>query len=113
MTRLAETVLPLLAEDEGAAVAEAEEALASFRPRFQQAYEAGLMRKLGLLTTREGDVEFATEVLAALAENQVDFTLFFRRLADAQVGKAGDEALHSLFQDPSRCDALLVRGGSA
>ena len=109
LTRLAETILPLLAEDEGAAVAEAEEALGSFRPRFQQAYEAGLMRKLGLLTTREGDVELATDVLGALAENQVDFTLFFRRLADAQVGKAGDEALRFLFQDPARCDALLVR----
>ena len=42
------------------------------------------MRKLGLLTTRAGDVELATAVLGALAENQVDFTLFFRRLADAQ-----------------------------
>jgi uncharacterized protein YdiU (UPF0061 family) len=109
LTRLAETILPLLAEDEGAAVAEAEEALGSFHPRFQQAYEAGLMRKLGLLTTREGDVELATDVLGALAENQVDFTLFFRRLADAQVDKAGDEALRLLFQDPARCDALLVR----
>jgi uncharacterized protein YdiU (UPF0061 family) len=108
LTRLAETLLPLLAEDEGAAVAEAEEALASFGPRFQQAYEAGLMRKLGLLTTREGDAEFATAILGALAENQVDFTLFFRRLADAQ-DEAGDEALHSLFQDTAACDTLLVR----
>src|SRR3954470_15581360 len=35
LTRLAETVLPLLAEDESAAIAEAEEALGSFGPRFQ------------------------------------------------------------------------------
>ena len=48
LTRLAETILPLLAEEESAAMAEAEEALAFFRPRFQQTYEAGLMRKLGL-----------------------------------------------------------------
>src|SRR4029077_14105975 len=34
LARLAETVLPLLADDESAAMAEAEEALASFRPRF-------------------------------------------------------------------------------
>ena len=109
LTRLAETLLPLLAEDENAAIADAEEALAVFRPRFQQAYETGLMRKLGLLTTREGDFELATAVLGALAENQVDFTLFFRRLADAQVAGAGDEALRSLFQDPAGCDTLLVR----
>ena len=109
LTRLAETLLPLLAEDEGAAVAEAEEALAFFRPRFQQAYEAGLMLKLGLFTSREGDVELATAVLGALAENQVDFTLFFRRLADAQIEGAGDAALRSLFLDPAGCDTLLVR----
>ena len=109
LTRLAETLLPLLAEDEGAAVADAEEGLAFFGPRFQQAYEAGLMRKLGLLTTREGDVELATMVLGALAENQVDFTLFFRQLSDAQVEGAGDEAQRSLFQNPASCDTLLVR----
>src|SRR4051795_13595187 len=109
LTRLAEAILPLLAEDESAAVADAEDALATFRPRFQQAYEAGLMRKLGLFTTREGDFELATAVLGALAENQVDFTLFFRRLADAQIEGAGGEALRSLFLDPAGCDKLLAR----
>jgi uncharacterized protein YdiU (UPF0061 family) len=109
LTRLAETILPLLAEDESAAVAEAEEVLAAFRPRFQQSYEAGLMRKLGLLTSREGDVELATALLGALAENQVDFTLFFRRLADAQIEGEGDAALRMLFQNPVNCDALLSR----
>jgi serine/tyrosine/threonine adenylyltransferase len=109
LTRLAETLLPLLAEDEGTAIAEAEEVLAFFRPRFEQAYETGLMRKLGLLTTREEDAELASAVLEALAANQVDFTLFFRRLSDAQVEGAGDEALRSLFRDPAGCDTLLVR----
>jgi uncharacterized protein YdiU (UPF0061 family) len=109
LTRLAETLLPLLAEDESAAIADAEEALALFRPRFEQAYETGLMRKIGLFTTREGDADLATAVLGALAENQVDFTLFFRRLADAQVEGVGDAALRALFQDPASCDALLVR----
>ncbi|MGD9618289.1 MAG: YdiU family protein [Alphaproteobacteria bacterium] len=109
LTRLAETILPLLAEDENAAIAEAEAALAAFRPRFQQAYEAGLMRKLGLFTIREGDAELATAVLGALAKNGADFTLFFRRLGDAQVAGAGEEALRPLFRDPARCDELLVR----
>src|SRR5207302_6602393 len=59
---------------------------------------------------REGDVELATTVLGALAENQVDFTLFFRRLADAQiVNQSGDEALRSLFQAPASCDTLLAQ----
>ena len=109
LTRLAEAILPLLAEDESSAIAKAEEALAAFRPRFQRAYEAGLMQKLGLLTLREGDAELATAVLGVLAENQVDFTLFFRRLANAQVEGAGDKALRWLFRDPASCDTLLIR----
>src|SRR4051794_7738074 len=36
LTRLAEAILPLLAEGESAAIEEAEAALAAFRPRFQQ-----------------------------------------------------------------------------
>jgi uncharacterized protein YdiU (UPF0061 family) len=67
------------------------------------------MRKLGLFTTRERDAELATAVLAALAENQVDFTLFFRLLADAQVAGAGEAVLRSLFRDLVACDALLAR----
>ena len=47
--------------------------------------------------------------LAPWSRTKWTSTLFFRRLADAQVDKAGDEALHSLFQDPARCDTLLVR----
>ena len=109
LTRLAETILPLLGDDKSAATAEAEKALAAFRPCFQQAYETGLMRKFGLFTSREGDAALATEILDALAENQVDFTLFFRRLADAQVEGVADEALRSLFQDSAGCDTLLVR----
>ena len=48
-------------------------------------------------------------ILTALARNRVDFTLFFRRLADAQVAGAADEAVKSLFLDPTACDALLIR----
>ena len=55
LARLAEALLPLLGEDEDAALAAAREALAAFGPRFEAAYLGGLRRKLGLLTEREGD----------------------------------------------------------
>lgn len=108
VTRLAETLLPLLAEEQDAAIAQAEEALAAFAPRFQETYHSGLRRKFGLLTERDGDIELASAVLAGMAEDQVDFTLFFRRLADAQAPGAGDQALHALFSDPDRCEPLLA-----
>src|SRR3712207_3430850 len=49
LARLAEALLPLLGEDDDAALAAAHEALAAFGPRFRAAYLGGLRRKLGLL----------------------------------------------------------------
>src|SRR5436305_252619 len=80
LTRLAECLVPLLAEEEEAAVAVAREALAALEPRFQAAHLAGLRRKLGLSAEREGDAELARDLLARMAENGADFTLAFRRL---------------------------------
>ncbi len=107
LTRLAETLLPLLSEDQDAAIADAEDALAAFGPRFEQRYRAGLMGKLGIGDPNEDDMMLANAILSAMTENQVDFTLFFRRLSDAQVAERGDEAVRSLFVDPTRCDDLL------
>src|SRR6476661_2237220 len=50
LARLAETFLPLLAEDQEQAVALAQAALAAFGPQFQAAYLDGLRRKIGLAT---------------------------------------------------------------
>ena len=58
LTRLAEALLPVLEQEAGsgeAALASANEALAAFGPQFEAAYGAGLRRKLGLFTEREGD----------------------------------------------------------
>ena len=63
LTRLAETLLPLLADDTDKAVADAEEALGAFAPRFETTYHAGLRRKLGLFTEREEDLALAGDLL--------------------------------------------------
>jgi uncharacterized protein YdiU (UPF0061 family) len=107
LARLAEAMLPLLADTTEAAVEIAQDALAAFGSHFEQRYHDGLTRKLGIRTRREGDVELAGQILAALTEDAIDFTLFFRRLSDAALG---DEApIRALFADRSRCDALLSR----
>ena len=43
-----------------------------------------------------------------MSANQVDFTLFFRRLARAQT-EAGDEAIRYLFANPAAYDEWIVR----
>ncbi|AUW58833.1 YdiU family protein [Sphingobium sp. SCG-1] len=108
VTRLAETLLPLLADDEDAAIKIAEESLGKFAEQFQSAYHSGLMRKLGLVAFRDDDLDLANTLLSAMTQNSVDFTLFFRRLADAtEVGN--DEPLRGLFVDPTVCDQWLAR----
>src|SRR5271163_3511489 len=62
LARLAETLLPLLADDETAAIAEAQAALATFAPAFNAAYLAGLRRKLGLMEPQTDDLALAQDL---------------------------------------------------
>ncbi len=109
LTRLAECLLPLLADDPDAAVVEAEAALAAYTPCFEQAYQDRLRRKLGLLTECAGDFELGRDLLEVMAANGADFTLTFRRLSEAASGQADDAGVRSLFADPSAYDAWASR----
>jgi len=111
LTRLAETLLPLLAEETGSrdgALTSANEALAAFSPQFEAAQLAGLRRKLGLATEREGDLALAQDLLERMAANQADFTWTFRRLCDAASGLEGDAGVRACFRDPDAFDSWAV-----
>jgi uncharacterized protein YdiU (UPF0061 family) len=69
LARLAETLLPLLAEDQQAAVATANEALGEFAGHFEAAYGIGLRRKLGLFQERQDDIALAQDLLDCMARN--------------------------------------------
>jgi serine/tyrosine/threonine adenylyltransferase len=109
LARLAETLLPLLSETEEKAIAEAEEALADFAPRFDATLHDGFRRKLGLLTSRDTDVELVQDLLNLMAENQADFTLTFRRLSDAAEQRDSDELVRQLFPSSSGFDEWMGR----
>jgi uncharacterized protein YdiU (UPF0061 family) len=104
LSRLAETLLPLLSDDENAAVEIAQAALATFAPRFQAAYAAGLNRKLGLLRSEADDFALAQDLLQRMTANGADFTLTFRRLSDAVVDPAAEASVRSLFTNPTSLD---------
>ena len=108
LARLAETLLPLLHDDEHKAVDDAQEALAEFEPRFVERHRAGMVRKLGLRASAPGDAALANDILSAMAANQVDFTLFFRRLSAAIEPGAADEPVRMLFVDPTAADGVLA-----
>jgi uncharacterized protein YdiU (UPF0061 family) len=107
LARLAEALLPVLeleAGSEEAAVNAANEALSAFDPEYQISRMAGLRRKLGLFTEREGDAALAEDFLQRKVTNRADFTLTFRRLCDAAAGPDGDADVRTLFADPCAYD---------
>ncbi len=107
LTRLAEALLPLLEQEAGSAetaMDAAKEALSSFETHFRLRYLAGLQRKLGLSTEREGDAALAEDLLGRMAANQADFTLTFRRLCDAAAAPENDTGVRALFADPVAYD---------
>ena len=111
LTRLAETLLPILEQETGseeAALASAKEALAAFEPQFEAARIAGLRRKLGLFTEREGDAALAEHLLERMAASRADFTLTFRRLCDAAAGPERDAGVRALFADQGAYDSWAV-----
>ena len=58
--------------------------------------------KLGLFTEDETDLNLATGLLTAMEGKNVDYTLAFRYLADAALGR--EEPIRALFADPSAYD---------
>jgi serine/tyrosine/threonine adenylyltransferase len=106
LARLAETLLPLLDANEDSAMEAAKDALAAFDSRFQVAYLAGLRRKIGLVTEREGDDALVQDFLSALAADGVDFTRAFRSLSTAA---QDDSALRPVFGDSTAIDAWAAR----
>jgi len=107
---LANALLPLIADDQDAAVALATEAIQAFPERFEHFYRVGLQRKLGFAEAREGDAALAQDLLTRMAENGADFTLTFRRLGDVVDQSSRDnEWVSGLFEDPAAFDEWAVR----
>lgn len=111
LARLAETLLPLLSDDEGHAVSLATEVIDAFVTRYQQEWLAGLRAKLGLagrVENRDGaDTALGEAWLDLLHAQQVDYTLAWRHLADAAEGK--EAPLRALFPGQPGLERWLER----
>jgi uncharacterized protein YdiU (UPF0061 family) len=109
LTRLAECLLPLLTDEQEKAIAEAQIILGEFPEKFTAAYQAGLRKKIGLFTARDGDEALVQDLLDAMAKNQADFTLTFRHLSDAASDPASDIRVRQLFAESAAYDDWAVR----
>lgn len=101
LARLAESLLPLLHDDQESAVALATESLGRFRNLYGAAWTAGMKSKLGLTAHQDDSVvsPLVDQLLDLLQSTRADYTSFFRSLGAAARGDAGP--VHSLFDaDP-------------
>ena len=106
LARLAEALLPLIADDSDQAIALAVESLKTFRPRYDAALADGMRAKLGLPSDAD-TAGLVDDLLDLLQAGHVDWTSFFRRLADAARGDA--EPVRLLFLDLAGIDSWLER----
>lgn len=107
LTRLAECLLPLVDADEQRAVDRAIAVLERFMPQYEAQYLDRMGRKLGFVTREVGDDALINGFLTAMREGHADFTLGFRRLADA-IEPTGETLLRELFRDTGVLDAWLA-----
>jgi len=113
LARLAEALLPLLADDEGAAVAAAEAALSTFTPRFEEAYRTAMGEKLGITITGDDDALLLRDWLGLLEAGSTDFTLAWRALTHAAADAARDGEVQALLAGDgargAKLDAWVAR----
>lgn len=82
LTRFAETLLPLIDENKERAVEKATLVLEEFPEIYGTYWLEGMRAKLGLATEEEDDFSLASDLLTAMEGQDVDYTNFFRDLAN-------------------------------
>lgn len=115
LERLGEVLAVLMAEDPDDAHDEIENILKRFLDTFADEIFGGFAKKLGFSTANENVQDFVTKTLRFMAEQQLDFTLFFRHLTREADGNTG--ALHEQFGNADDLDTWLndwraLNGGS-
>ena len=99
---LGQGLLPLIGGQELAVAA-----VESYKTVFPAAFEAGMCKKLGLSRVLDSDRDLIEGILKLLAQDAVDFSIFWRRLSRFVAGDAL-EPVRDLFLDRPKFDAWML-----
>lgn len=102
MAQLATALLPLIDEDQDAAIAAASAVVHGFPDQFADAWMAEYRAKLGLMGAQDEDADLAEDLLNLMAEDGADFTNTFRALSE-------DQAPRDQFTNRDAFDVWLAR----
>jgi serine/tyrosine/threonine adenylyltransferase len=100
---LGQALLPLIADQELALAA-----LESYKTVFPRELEARMHAKLGLAHAQPADRELVEGILKLLANDRVDYTIFWRRLSRHVAGGPAD-SVRDLFLQREAFDAWLAQ----
>ena len=81
LARLAETILPLISDNNEKALKLAEEAINTFADLYQSKWLDMMRRKIGLITKKNEDKDLISELLDTMQKHKADFTNTFRFLS--------------------------------
>ncbi|MCM3388896.1 YdiU family protein [Ureibacillus chungkukjangi] len=91
LARFAETLVPLLDDDEEKAIEIAQSQISQYMDMFEKNWLEGMRAKLGLFNEEEQDRELADELLNMMQKYRADYTDTFRSLT---IGKLENSPLH-------------------
>jgi uncharacterized protein YdiU (UPF0061 family) len=107
LSRLAETLIPLVDPKQERAVELLTETIECIQPLYESYWLTGMRSKIGLTTEEPGDQKLINDLLKIMEEGQADFTLVFRHFAQALRGDS--EAARQQFENPASFDAWEKR----
>ncbi|ATP41305.1 hypothetical protein CSE16_15255 [Solibacillus sp. R5-41] len=82
ITRLAESLLPLIHDDVDEAIQLAQKTIEQFPTLYEAYYYNGMREKLGMLTAELGDEALVDELLTLMEEHEADYTNTLRALSE-------------------------------
>jgi uncharacterized protein YdiU (UPF0061 family) len=106
LTRLAETLIPLVHKDQNEAIKLLTEVLQLIKPVYTNYWLSSMRSKIGLSKEEQDDINLISQLLNLMKTNKVDFTLCFRYLSKALVGDI--ESIKNLFKNDIAFDNWMT-----
>ena len=109
LSRLAQSLLPLLDDNQERAIEQAQAAINGFPALFLDAHSRGLAQKLGLAALADDDTALVEDLFATMASQHLDFTLTFAQLTDLAEDDTSNDRLSDDYPVPPALEPWLAR----
>ena len=106
LTRLAETLIPLVHKDQNEAITLLTEVLQLIKPVYTNYWLSSMRSKIGLSKEDQDDINLISQLLNLMKTNKVDFTLCFRYLSKALFGDIN--SIKNLFKNDIAFDNWMT-----